>query len=271
MNNKKITIFIALALLLVSTTEVKLAQAQTNSNEGQTKAEIKANAQSKAAADRMTKAQAQANKMIDERIANLSKLSARVSEIKNVSDKEKAYIISNIQTLITNLSNLKAEIDSSTSSTTIKTDLEGITKNYRVYALVMPQLNILAAGDRIITISDMMTTVLTKLETRLTNASSTASVTTAIDTLNSLLPKIADAKVQANNAVKAVAVLVPDNGDKAVMASNTATLKAARAQIKAGEKDLQDVRKGITTIFRSLPKAAKADVKSASTTQTIGQ
>ncbi|MDE2041367.1 MAG: hypothetical protein KGI59_03250, partial [Patescibacteria group bacterium] len=63
---------------------------------------------------------------------------------------------------------------------------------------------------------------------------------------------------QAQAAVAEVSPLVPDQGDKTVMASNTSTMKDARAKIKTAVSDLTAARKDALTIIQGLVKYDKS-------------
>src|SRR5690348_12932740 len=77
-------------------------------------------------ADRMKALGARGDKEVDVRVDSLNKLIARIQELKNVSDAQKTSIIANIQNLVTTLTNLKAQIDSDSASTTLKDDVQAV-------------------------------------------------------------------------------------------------------------------------------------------------
>ena len=190
---------------------------------------------------------------INGRITSLTNLISRISLIKNISDTEKTDITNLLQAEITNLTTLKGKIDSDTSTTSLKTDLADITQGNRVYALVMPKTQVLAAVDRLNTLITSLTTVAGKLQTRITAAQAKGvDVTAANASLADLNAKLADAKTQAANAQAAVINLVPDNGDQTVAASNKAALKTANTDLKTAESDLRAVNKDSRDIIKSI-------------------
>ena len=216
--------------------------------------------------ERMQKTEDRGEAMIGQRIDGLNKLLARIQGLKNVSDAAKASISATVQAEIADLTNLKAKIAADTSTTTLKADTQSITKAYRIYALIMPQLSILAAADRVGTIAGMMDTVVAKIQTRLAAdaaASGNASVQSA---LADITAKVADARAQATAATTEVSTLKPDNGDQTVMASNTAALKDARSKIQTANKDLQAARKDVGTIVKVLIDDLKSMTKTSSST-----
>lgn len=212
-----------------------------------------------------------ADDQITARINSLNNLISRIQSIKNVSDADKASITSTIQSEITTLTSLKAKIDADTSTTTLKTDLQSVTADYRVYALVEPQIRILAAADRVNQIVSLMTVMENKLQTRISSLQSSGVDTSSLaSSMSDIASKLADATTQAANAVSSTASLVPDQGNTAVAASNTAALKAARADIKNSNSDLQAVRKDMNNLLFGIrkitPRKGTISTTTASTT-----
>lgn len=224
--------------------------------------------------DKIQKVRTSADKELDKRIEDLEKLKARILEFKNISSAEKQSIITFIDNLVVTLKNLRTEIDTTTSTTTLKEARESITKNYRVYALVMPQLNILANADRMTTMVSMMAVVGSKLELRL-NQVATSSVITSANlalarkSLDNFKAKIADAQIQSQKAVELVAGLVPDQGEKEIIDSNTEALKGARAKLKIAQNNLVTARKEAESIIKLLGKEKKVKPVQASTTPEL--
>lgn len=196
--------------------------------------------------------------MIDQRIKSLNNLISRLQSMRNITDAQRAGFISTVQTLITNLTNLKTQIASETSTTTLKTELQSISQTYRVFALIEPQISVIAAADRAQTIINMMNTVVLKLQSRLASdpvASADSSVKAA---LADLTAKISDASTQIQSAITEVSALTSDNGDKTKFQSNLATLKDAHSKIQAAQKDIVAARKDVQVIVKVLVKNDKS-------------
>ena len=79
--------------------------------------------------------------------------------------------------------------------------------------------------------------------------------------------KISDAATQAAAASAEVSGLMPDNGDKTVMASNTAALKDARSKIQAATKDIQAAYKDAQAVVKGV--RGTKPTASASTTPAM--
>ena len=194
--------------------------------------------------------------MVDQRIASLGKLSERIQNMKNLSDAQKSSFAAEIQTEITALTDLKTKLSADTSTTTRRADLQSITKSFRIYALIEPQINIISAADRAQTTVTMMNTIGTKLQTRLSASSTLSASTTASAqaSLTDFTAKLADANIQAQAAVTDVAALKPDNGDQNIFTSNQTALKDARTKIQAAQKDIVAARKDAQSIVKLLAK-----------------
>lgn len=175
------------------------------------------------------------------RITALNGLIIKINGFKKLSDSQKSTFTSNVQTEITTLTTLKTKIDGDTDVTTLKTDVQSIVTSYRVFALYMPQINILTAADRILTTTDTLTALVSKLQTRITEAQTKGkNVTLLTASLTDMQNKIADAKTQAQNAINSVTPLTP-----AGYPGNKTTLIAARGMITAALTDLEGKNGGI--------------------------
>lgn len=198
------------------------------------------------------------------RLAALNALSARVQAMSVVSASQQAILNSELQTNISGLTSLQAQIDANTDASSARTEDQSIFTSYRIYALVIPQGWILASADRITDIAGLMSTLSTKLQTRISAEPSGTNVVALTAAVSDMNAKIADANTQAAAAQKRVSGLAPDQGNQAVITSNHAALVAARADTRVGTQDLQAARKDITTVMQGLD---KLDVSaSASTT-----
>ncbi|MDE1940526.1 MAG: hypothetical protein KGI66_00195 [Patescibacteria group bacterium] len=214
-------------------------------------------------AQRMAVLGAHGDKEIDVRVQSLNKLIARIQGLRNISDAQKSSIENTLQSIVTNLQTLKTQVDAATSTADLRSDDKAVIDNYRVYALVMPQLNIIAASDRIVTISQMLGSVSQKLQSRLSSASGISNLSALQSDLSDIAAKAADAASQAQAAVSEVSALVPDQGDKTKMASNTAALKDARSKIRAAQQDLVAARKDAEAIIQALVKWDKSVMSSS--------
>ncbi len=236
-----------------------------------------ANLKATALAKLVTTAQTRADAEITRRVNALNALSTRINAMVKISASDKATLSSTIAAQVTAMTNLQAQIaaDAAANSTTsLKADIQSITKSYRIFALIIPQGAIEAAADRVLDIAGMFTTLSGDLQTRITAAQNAgANMTTSVSALADMNAKVADAQTQVNAAVSETASLQPDNGNTTIMASNTAALKDARTKIQAAQADLTAARADAGTIVKALfqlkVSAAASGTTSGSVTSTL--
>jgi len=190
---------------------------------------------------------------LDRRIGSLQKLQTRIEAMTRISDASKASLKATLSSEIAALLTLKAKITASTDEVTLKADMSSITKTYRIYALILPQMTILAAGDKIATTVELMITFGAKLETRIAAAKTAGKDVVVLEAaFTDFKTQLSEAKANADAAVALTVNLKPDNGDKALMESNKKALSDARAKIRAGQADLKVARKDLEIIIKGL-------------------
>jgi hypothetical protein len=221
----------------------------------------------------VSNAQARADQEITRRVTALNALSTRINAMIKISASDKNSLSANIAAQIAAMNTLQTQIaaDAAANSTTsLKTDIQSITKSYRIFMLIIPQGAIEAAADRVLDITGMFTTLAGQLQTRITAAQSAGNdMNASVSALADMNAKIADANTQANAATTEIANLQPDNGDATIAASNTATLKDARSKVQAGQQDLVAARKDAGAIVKALL-ALKVSGSASSTVTASG-
>lgn len=250
--NKKISItFLTIAALLGMFVQ---ASAKTSTEATSTKA---------MQTEAMSKTVSRADREIDRRIKAMNDLIARIQSMERLTGSEKSNLSSSLQSQIGEMNSLKAKIDADTDLATLRTDVQSLTKSYRIFALVMPVGNITAAADRVLTIADTITAVGTKLQTRISESQSAGKNVTVLQSLYAdLAAKLADAKSQAQAAVSGVSALTPDNGDQTKYQANHKALLDARAKIQAATKDVQAARKDAGDIVKALRSLGRSKASS---------
>ncbi len=151
-------------------------------------------------------------KEIDRRLASLTNITTRINGITRITDAQKQSLLTQVQNEINNLNDLKTKIQAETDATALQAEKTSIVQSYRVYALFVPEIEIIAQADKIMDIADAM-------------SSKTTDAT--------LLSKIADAKSKAQNAIDLVLPLTPEGypGNRSVLLSARDTLKTARVNL----------------------------------------
>ena len=210
-------------------------------------------------ATRLEDAKTRADNEISRRTTSLNALITRVAAIKKLSATTKSTLTGQIQTEVTTLTTLKTKIDADTILTALKTDIQSIVADHRIYALFIPKTNIAVGSDLILQATDSFTDIQTKLTAKVTAAQTAGQDVTAMQaSLTDMATKVADAKTQANNAVTTVTPLVPDKAT-----NYTPTLQSAKTMLQASRQDLEAARKDAQSVIMGL-KGLKTAVKTAS-------
>lgn len=202
---------------------------------------------------RITTLKSRGDTEIEKRTTSLNTGISKVQAAKKLTVAQKSSLIANDQTLQGNLNTLKAKIDADTDLATLKNDVMSITRDYRVYLLVLPQTAIIRASDRIQDVVLDMNALAVKLEIRITQAQQAGhDVTTLNTSLSDMKTKVTDAQRQAQNAMNTVANLTPDKGDQGQLAANSKAIQTARSEMKAAELDLKTARLDARSIVTAL-------------------
>ena len=208
---------------------------------------------------------------ISTRVSALNAIAARINGMTHVNAATKASVSASVQATIASLTALETKI-ASDSAADLKTDMLSITQGTRVYMLLLPQLRILAAGDRAQTVADMFTSLDTKIQTRITTATTAGDNVSAVVTAEGdMTAKVADANVQASAAISAVSGLTPDNGNQTVINSNDTAIKTARADLKVSETDLKAAQADLKTITADLKAFGDVSASASASTGPITQ
>ena len=205
-----------------------------------------------------------ANTEIDKRVAALSKLIEKITAMKKLTTTQKTSLTTEVQNEISTLTTLKAKIASDTDITTLRTDTQSIVKSFRVYALFMPKIAIIANADRILETIDDLSTISTKLKERMTAAKTAGVDTTAMQTaLDDMTAKMTDASTQANLAITTVTGLLPEG-----FPANKTSLESARKMLGVAQSDLKNCQQNalkIRQLLKAMPKAKTTATPSAGT------
>ena len=198
---------------------------------------------------------ARSDSAINQRLSSLNSLVTRVSAMQKLSDAQKTTLTTSLQSQISSLTKLKTTIDSDTTTSALRVDMQSITKSYRIYALILPQANISAASDRVLTIVGLMTPLQAKLQSRIAQIKNPSSLVTLA--MSDITGKLNDASAEANGAATEISSLTPDQGNTKIAASNTLALKDARDKIKTAMSDLQSARKDFATITQGIKSSSQ--------------
>ena len=199
---------------------------------------------------RVTNLQTRGVAEIDRRLMTLDNLLTRLNSSTRLSNSSKAALIATIQNEITGLTALKGQIQAETDLVNLRVFAKSITDSYRVYGLVMPQVQLVVATDRVIDTGTRMATVSAEIEADLVEMEAAGqNVTTAITSINSAMTKIENALKVANTVQTNVLALTP-----AGYPGNRSTLTSSRQQLRTAITDLATARKDITGALTTMSK-----------------
>ncbi len=192
----------------------------------------------------MSRLKTRADNEITRRVNALTRLISRISEMKRLTPEQKTSLTLQVQSEITALTTLKAKIDADTDLATLRTDVQSITKSYRIYALYIPKIYIIVHADRLLSLVDDMTALQAKLQTRIDALKAEGKDTSQMQTfISDMTTKLADAKTKAQSAIDMVVLLTPEG-----FPGNKATLVSARTLLQTARKDLSDAHKAAQQI-----------------------
>jgi hypothetical protein len=248
-SNKLITLEL-LAILLVNPVSVQALTRSATATKSSTLVQT-----------RISDLKARADREIVRRTTALTLLITRLNNFKRLPDKDREEFKKAIQDEIKALNELKSKIDAETDLTMLKADVQSIVSSYRIFALFIPKIHLLAAADTMLTISDNLTALADRLQTAINIAKTKGNETTSLEAdLKIINDKIADAKKQANAVDSIVLPLTPDG-----YPGNKSILNNARSMIKNGHEDLVDAKH----LAEKIVLALKAFNKTATSSATV--
>ncbi len=188
---------------------------------------------------------------INRRLNSLKELSKKVNAAEKLSASDKSTLSSEVNDETSNLTSLKTKLDADTDESTAKTDTQSIITNYRVYALVLPKVNLVKSADDQLTAETKLTTLAAKLQSRLTAAQHDGKAVTSLqNTLTDLTNKTAAAQAISTSVRANVIGLQPSDYNNAhtVLNGDWKQLKTAQGDIQAAINDAQTIISGLKNL-----------------------
>lgn len=192
---------------------------------------------------------------IDRRIAGLNKLSGRINDIKRLLTTQKTELTNQINTEISKLTALQNSIQAETDLQKVKDLKQSIVNEYRVFALFIPKIHIIANADKILYTADELTNIAAKYEARLKEASDTDKAKIQ-PLLTDMKTYIANAKTNAQKAIDTVTPLTPEGYPQ-----NKTSLQKGWSLLQTTRQDLAKARHSAALIMQVLVKSLKSDLK----------
>jgi len=239
---------LSLVAVPVSAVSAKTAAATTSgsSTTSSQSAKAAAKAASQAAANqaRLQLIISRGNLEIDRRLTTLNTLSSKIASATKLTSSDAATLNNTVTTDISALTTLKTNLDSATSVSTAVTDAQSIILDYRVYALVVPQVNIVKAADDQQATETKLSALASKLSTRISGSRST-SLQSDLSDMNA---KITAAQGISSNMETSVITLVPSDYN-----TNHGVLTGDRNQLLTAQTDINDALNDAQQIISQLP------------------
>ncbi len=189
----------------------------------------------------ITNAKSNADKEIQRRITGLQNLITRLGQMKNLTQTQINSYTSQVQSEISTLTSLQTKIDSDTDPTTLKSDKQSIIDSYRVFAVFIPEINLLAATDKLTTLLNEISAKLTGKQTAINSGgSSNSALTTALSDAQS---KLTDAQGLISQAQTELLALTPQG-----YPGNRSNILDARSKVQSVINDIKGIASDIATI-----------------------
>lgn len=220
----------------------------TTTNNTATTASTKTSANDQA---RITAIITDGNREITRRLDSLNTLSTKISGATKLSSSDKASLSTEVSTEITGLTALKTQLDGETTLSAAQADAQSIVTGYRVYALIVPKVQLIRVADDEQVTSGKLSALATKLSTRLTTAAGQGKNVT------SLQSKLTDLQTQTSNAESIASgietALIPYqpsdyNSDHSLLSGDSTKLKTAHADNVAAYNDAKAIVSGLQSL-----------------------
>lgn len=181
---------------------------------------------------------------ITKRLTALNSLITKINSVKHLTTDQKTSYISDIQGNITSLTSLKTKIDADTDPTTLQSDVKSIIESYRIFAVYVPKIHILAGTNAATEMATSLSNLTIKIQTRLTvDQQAGKDITTLQAELTDMQSKITEANnlIQSVNAT--VIALTPSSypGSSTILQTAQQSLKTIRTDLLAAKQDAQKI------------------------------
>ncbi len=230
---------------------------ENDSSEADQRSEVRVNSDIEVRADvsgvQFERARDRAEGEIDRRIERLEAIKIRVESMARLSAESKASLMANIDGQIQTLTDLGVKVQSDTSTTSLRANIDSVKSSYRVFALTIPKSTIIASADRVLSVSDQMTSFSAKLSERIeAAASSGVDVSALIEAQARLDASIASAKSSATTASNTVSSLSVNADSQVAFEANITAMKEARKTIQVAQQHIVSARKEASAIIKGV-------------------
>ena len=181
---------------------------------------------------------------IARRLTTLGTLTAKINAASKLSASDKTYLLNEVSTEVSNLTTLKAKLDAETTLAAARTDAQSIVSDYRVYALIVPKIQLIKTADDQLVTEGKLTALATKLQSRITAAKTAGKDVTALQTkLTDMTTQITNAQAISSSIETKVLALQPSdyNSNHTILSGDEAQLKTAHTDNLAAYNDAKSI------------------------------
>lgn len=174
------------------------------------------------------------NSEINRRLTTLNGLSSKIASATKLTSSDQNDLTTVVNNEISGLTNLKTTLDSETQVTNAITDAQSIFSDYRVFALVVPQTDLIKTADDQQVTETKLSTLSSKIQADITSDQTAGKNVTNLQTqLNALVAKIQAAQTISNSIETSVITLTPSDYN-----TNHSVLSGDRNQLKTAQSDI---------------------------------
>lgn len=181
---------------------------------------------------------------IGRRLTTLGSLPSKIAGATHLTASDKSMLTAQVSSEQSGLTTLKTKLDAETTLAGAKVDAQSIFSDYRVYALVVPKVQLVKVADDQQVVEVKLTDLAGKLQTRLTAAKNGGKDVTALQTQLDDMTAKAQAATAISSSIEAKVInLQPSdyNSDHALLSGDRDQLKTAHGDNQAAIGDAKAI------------------------------
>lgn len=181
------------------------------------------------------------NKQITNRLASLAKLKTAITKSKLTADQQ-TTLTSMIDTNVNGLTQLKTKLDAETDINLAKADVTSIYADYRIYAVLTPQINSLRQLDmNTNTLAKLQNTTFVKYQTKIDSLKAKGQ-TALVAKMEAGLAKAKTDATTADGLISSTTTLAQNLKPADYPTKSKTTLTQIRTNLKQIHSDFQMIR-----------------------------
>jgi len=188
---------------------------------------------------------------INRRLGSLQTLSSKISSATKLTASDQASLSGEVNTEISGLASLKTQLDADTTLTAAQTDAQSIINDYRVYALIVPKVNLVKTADDQQVAEGKLAALVPKLQSRISATKTAGKEVTSLQSgLTAMNNQISAAQAISSQIESGVVGLQPSdyNSNHSVLSGDRDQLKNAQTDIKAAVSDATNIVTGLKNL-----------------------